>query len=89
MSITLFFLLVYIFEINHIILVIKNFGLICSPGKPKFNDSTVELSYKKEYGAQTATTFVAGADLLEADNKTEESEDADGNSCFELDIQRP
>ena len=50
------------------------------------NDSTVEISYKKGYGAQNATTFVAGADLLEADNKNEENEDEDGKDCFEFDI---
>ena len=67
-------------------MVIENFELISSSGKPKVNDSTVEISYKKGYGAQNATTFVAGADLLEADNKIEENEDEDGNYCFELDI---
>lgn len=67
-------------------MVIENFELLCSSGKPKVNDSTVEISYKKGYGAQNATTFVAGADLLEADNKNEENEDEDGKDCFEFDI---
>ena len=67
---------------------IGNWKFWVSSGKPKVNDSTVEISYKKGYGAQNATTFVAGADLLEADNKNEENEDEDGKDCFEFDIWR-